>query len=266
MLRLQFLPILLCSLACVGDPPVPSVSPIKDAAASDTSFADADADLNGFSELLIENTKDCSSILGTNGSRVFQPLINWKNEGKPLPLTCDFSKDQLGLTCVLGALSTDTYQTYQTDGTIARPPGTQLVYTFDLRTVFPNGSVLAKERPLVLAQFAWGGRDQARVQLVFDSATQNSAQLTLATGSDSKTIGKSVSFDVARPHRIKVILSETEARVILDANAPLVLNVSKVLPSTFVFLAQLGPFFPAGSPDTGVAVTYHRFLAEACSD
>jgi hypothetical protein len=91
--------------------------------------------------------------------------------------------------------------------------------------------------------------------------------LTLATGSDSKPIGKSVPFDRARPHRIKVSLSETEARVVLDdAKAPLLLDVSKPSATVFVFLAQLGPFFPSGSPNSGVAVTYHRFLAEACSD
>jgi hypothetical protein len=185
-------------------------------------------------------------------------------QGAPEPAKCGI--DAIGLSCMLAASTGASYQTYQTNKA-ARPAGNQLVYTFDVRTDFDTDApVLAMDKPISIAQFAWGdGRDQARIQLI-KGPNDGPVQIMMATPSTTlKSDAVTVTFDTKRAHRIRVTLDDKIAQLFLDGSTTgLQLDVSKSLPGTFVFLAQLGPFFPAGSP-LGLTVVYHRFLAETCN-
>jgi hypothetical protein len=255
--------IVCCSLAvfaCVGDPPIASTPPMD---ASVVRDANADTD-GGFSDLPINLDPGCRAELGTRGNAVLAPLpiSQWKRDGKPVATNCDFIPS-VGLRCSLPPLMVESYATYQTSN-VARPPGTQLVYTFDVRTEFMPEAKLSETTPIVLAQFAWGEVDQARVVIVPDPANSSFAQIVMATPGGLSS--ERASFDTMRAHRVRVTLNEKVATLTLDGSMPpIVLDVGTSKPGTFVFLAQLGPFFPAGSAN-GIRSTYHRFLAQSCGD
>jgi hypothetical protein len=236
-------------LGCVGDPPVSSSS-LTDAAVANDAIVDVDEKLRG---MPITGDPGCQPVLGTQGTDIFTMIEQWKKfEANAAP--CMFP--DVGLICMLNSTDALSFATYQTEGPI--PIGIRLIYTFDVRTTFKQDEQVSK--PISLAQFGWGGVDQVSILLVKpDNVDVPAIVLAKATGNG---VSEGIRFDTRRLHRVRVTLTRTEATLSLDESQPVSLDTSTPSAS-FSFLAQLGPFFPSGSP-VGIGVTYRRFLAEVC--